>query len=40
VSGETVDLTHREPGSDTYSVGIVSALSPEEYGINVADALT
>jgi HD-GYP domain-containing protein (c-di-GMP phosphodiesterase class II) len=40
VSGAVVDLSHREPGSDTYAVGIVSALNPEEYGINVADALT
>ena len=40
VSGATVDLSHREAGSDTYTVGIVSALNPEEYGINVADALT
>jgi HD-GYP domain-containing protein (c-di-GMP phosphodiesterase class II) len=40
VSGAVVDLSHREPGSDTYSVGIVSALNPEEYGINVAYALT
>jgi hypothetical protein len=40
VSGDVVDLSHREAGSETYKVGIVSALSPEEYGINVADALT
>lgn len=40
VDGAIVDLSHREAGSDTYTVGIVSALSPEEYGINVADALT
>ncbi len=40
VSGAVVDVSHKEPGSDTYAVGIVSALSPEEYGINVADALT
>jgi len=40
VDGAVVDLTHREQGSDTYTVGIVSALNPEEYGINVADALT
>ena len=40
MSGAVVDLSHREQGSDTYSVGIVSALNPEEYGINVADALT
>ena len=40
VDGSIVDLSHREEGSDTYTVGIVSALNPEEYGINVADALT
>jgi hypothetical protein len=40
VDGAIVDVSHREPGSDTYTVGIVSALNPEEYGINVADALT
>ncbi len=40
VNGDVVDLSHREAGSDTYAVGIVSALNPEEYGINVADALT
>jgi len=40
VDGSTIDLSHREEGSETYTVGIVSALNPEEYGINVADALT
>ena len=40
VSGSVTDLSHREAGSETYTVGIVSALNPEEYGINVADALT
>jgi hypothetical protein len=34
-----VDLSHREEGSETYSVGIVSALSPEEYNVNIADVL-
>ena len=40
VSGEIVDLSRRKEGSDAFEVGIVSALNPEEYGINVADALT
>jgi len=40
IDGSIVDLSHREDGTDTYTVGIVSALNPEEYGINVADALT
>jgi len=40
VDGALVDLSKREEGSDTYAVGIVSALIPEEYGVNVADALT
>ncbi|HYQ96455.1 MAG TPA: HD-GYP domain-containing protein [Candidatus Eisenbacteria bacterium] len=40
VDGAIVDLSQRKEGSDTYTVGIVSALNPEEYGINVADALT
>jgi len=40
VTGAVVDLSQRETGSDSYTVGIVSALNPEEYGINVADALT
>ncbi len=40
VSGAVMDLTQRVPGSDAYAVGIVSALNPEEYGVNVADALT
>jgi HD-GYP domain-containing protein (c-di-GMP phosphodiesterase class II) len=39
VDGAIVDLSHREEGG-TYTVGIVSALNPEEYNINVADALT
>ena len=39
VDGPTVDLSHREEGSETYPVGIVSALNPEEYDVNVADAL-
>ncbi len=40
VNGAVMDLSKREEGRDTYAVGIVSALNPEEYGINVADALT
>src|SRR3989454_3862297 len=38
VTGALMDLSQRE--GETYKVGIVSALNPEEYGINVADALT
>ena len=40
VDGAVVDVSKREEGNDTYAVGIVSALNPEEYGVNVADALT
>jgi len=40
VDGDVIDLSRKEEGSDTYPVGIVSALNPEEYGVNVADALT
>ncbi len=40
VDGSTVDLTAREEGTDHYAVGIVSALNPEEYDVNIAEVLT
>ncbi len=40
VDGSTMDLTAREEGTDHYAVGIVSALNPEEYNINIAEVLT
>jgi HD-GYP domain-containing protein (c-di-GMP phosphodiesterase class II) len=38
--GTIIDLTVRDEASATYLVTIVSALDPEEYGINIADVLT
>ena len=37
--GPVVDLSVRDEETGAYRVGIVSALSPEEYDINIADAL-
>lgn len=37
--GPIVDLSVRDEETGAYAVGIVSALNPEEYGINIADAL-
>jgi hypothetical protein len=38
--GPTYDLTARDEANCNYLVTIVSALDPEEYGINIADVLT
>jgi hypothetical protein len=35
--GPTYDLTARDEANCNYLVTIVSALDPEEYGINIAD---
>ncbi len=40
IDGPITDLSQREEGSGSYAVGIVSALNPEEYNVNIADALT
>lgn len=37
--GPVVDLSVRDEETGAYAVGIVSALNPEEYDINIADAL-
>jgi HD-GYP domain-containing protein (c-di-GMP phosphodiesterase class II) len=37
--GPMVDLSVRNEETGAFAVGIVSALNPEEYGVNVADAL-
>jgi len=39
VDGPAIDLTAREEGTDHHAVGIVSALSPEEYDVNIAEVL-
>lgn len=39
-NGAVVDLSARDDVSGAYSVTIVSALDPDEYGINIADVLT
>jgi HD-GYP domain-containing protein (c-di-GMP phosphodiesterase class II) len=39
-SGSAVDLSARDEVSGAYAVTIVSALDPDEYGINIADVLT
>jgi HD-GYP domain-containing protein (c-di-GMP phosphodiesterase class II) len=36
---QIVDLSHRDESSGIYTVGIVSAIDPDEYGINLADVL-
>jgi HD-GYP domain-containing protein (c-di-GMP phosphodiesterase class II) len=38
--GAVVDLSARDEVSGAYAVTIVSALDPDEYGINIADVLT
>jgi len=38
--GPVVDLSMRDEETGAYTVTIVSALDPDEYGINVADVLT
>jgi len=38
--GAIIDLTARDEANANYLVSIVSALDPEEYGINIADVLT
>ena len=38
--GAIVDLSARDEVSGAYAVTIVSALDPDEYGINIADVLT
>jgi hypothetical protein len=38
--GTVVDLSTRDEVSGAYAVTIVSALDPDEYGINIADVLT
>ncbi|HEU4333164.1 MAG TPA: HD-GYP domain-containing protein [Candidatus Eisenbacteria bacterium] len=40
VDGALLDLHARDEASGAYAASIVSALNPEEYGINIADALT
>ena len=40
VQGAVVDLSHRDEHSGVYTVGVVSAIDPDEYGINLADVLT
>ena len=37
--GPVVDLSLRDEETGAFAVGIVSALNPEEYGVNIADAL-
>ena len=37
--GAELDLSARDEGTGAYAVGIVSALNPDEYGINIADVL-
>ena len=39
-NGAIVDLSARDEVSGAYAVTIVSALDPDEYGINIADVLT
>ena len=39
VDGDVLDLTSRDEESGAYRASIVSALNPDEYDINVADAL-
>jgi HD-GYP domain-containing protein (c-di-GMP phosphodiesterase class II) len=38
--GTTVDLSHRDETTGIFTVGIVSAIDPDEYGINLADVLS
>ena len=38
-AGPPLDLSLRDGETGAYAVGIVSALNPEEYGVNIADAL-
>jgi hypothetical protein len=38
IEGPAVDLSTREE-SGSYAASIVSALSPEEYGVNIAEVL-
>jgi HD-GYP domain-containing protein (c-di-GMP phosphodiesterase class II) len=40
IDGAAVDLSVRNEETGAFAVGIVSALNPEEYGVNVADALS
>ncbi len=40
IQGPVVDLSARDEESGAYAVTIVSALDPDEYGINIADVLT
>ena len=37
--GTEIDLSARDESTGAYAVGIVSALDPDEYGINIADVL-
>jgi hypothetical protein len=40
VDGAVLDLNARDESTGSHAVSIVSALNPEEYGINIADALS
>ena len=37
--GTEIDLSARDEATGAYAVGIVSALDPDEYGVNIADVL-